>query len=90
MKTLLKTLGVSAVCVLHATASASTLGSFNAKQKGPEGVYSTQLKLDPTLLDFAGEHRLNEMYMPSSVELSSNKPQGITRNHFIGRIRNTA
>jgi thiol-disulfide isomerase/thioredoxin len=79
MKTLLKTLGVSAVCVLHATASASTLGSFNAKQKGPEGVYSTQLKLDPTLLDFAGEHRLNEMYMPSSVELSSNKPQGITK-----------
>jgi thiol-disulfide isomerase/thioredoxin len=79
MKKLLKTLGISITCVLLATASAGAAAPSIPLTGTQDGVFSTKLKLDPTLLDFAGERRLNEMYMPSSIALSNEKPHGVAK-----------
>lgn len=44
-----------------------------------DGKAETTLKMDVRKYDFAGTKSENRMYMPSGVKLSSDKPEGLTR-----------
>jgi len=79
MNKLSNILSLCALGVLFSSTQVLAQSPASAASAKSADVFSTQLKLDPTLLDFAGDRRAGEMYMPSTVELSASKPVGVIK-----------